>query len=459
MPNPPDEESPTGRGHLFISYATEDSIFVDWLALRLAAAGYRVWYDRLELLGGESYPRDIDRAIAELVFRFIAVVSKTSLNKPNPRKERTQALNISRARGIDFLIPLKIDKTSVAELGWQLSDLTYIPFDSSWSDGLSALLRRLESLGTPKDEGWGRGQVAKWLTTFDCVRQEPERVWSNLFPIKALPTKIQLFKTRHRGSLAETDKVWPIARQDESSYWAFSEPEEGLGADGWATSHIIDWKAQRTVFDRPTRDIASILVRRAIELDSTRRGLRILPEWKEVCFPPGLLPSDRLYYTGYDGKRTWIQVTGERSRKRKDKSIELSRYQLSFGVRPVLFGFGEPVFRLFVSAHFKDADGVDFGAARQGKKRKALGRSWWNYEWLSRVMACGSWLTQGNPSATLLKTPSGEIVIGGIPLSTSSPVRIDEATLAPVAEPEELTEEDDGDDEEDEEDESSASRD
>ncbi len=444
------EASPVAdRDHLFISYATEDSVFVDWLALRLAASGYKVWYDRLKLLGGESYPRDIDRAIAEQVFRFIAVVSQSSLNKPNPRKERTQALNISKSRGIDFLIPVKIDHTGVTELGWQLSDLTYIPFDSSWSGGLSALLRRLDSLGTPKDEGWGRGQVTKWLTATDCVQQQPERVWSNLFPIKELPSKIQLFKTRSRESLAETDKVWPIAQKDETSYWAFSEPDEGLGADGWATSHVVDWKAQRTVFDRPPRDIVSTLVRRAIELDSTRRGLSLLPDWKEVCFSSGLLLSDRLYFVGYDGKRTWVQVTGERSRKRKDKTIEFTHYQLTFGARPVLFEFGEPVFRLFVSAHFMDEMGVELTAARQGRKRKALGRSWWNYEWLSRVMACGSWVTHGNPSFTLLKTPSGDLTVSGVPLSTTSPVHIDETVLGPVAESEEPEEDEEEDDEED----------
>jgi len=49
--------------HLFISYATEDAGFAEWLSVRLAAEGYKVWCDRTNLLGGESYPKDIDRAI------------------------------------------------------------------------------------------------------------------------------------------------------------------------------------------------------------------------------------------------------------------------------------------------------------------------------------------------------------------------------------------------------------
>src|SRR5207244_4953089 len=42
------------RNHLFVSYATEDWSFVEWLVLRLTAEGYNVWCDRIKLLGGES---------------------------------------------------------------------------------------------------------------------------------------------------------------------------------------------------------------------------------------------------------------------------------------------------------------------------------------------------------------------------------------------------------------------
>ncbi len=75
--------------HLFISYAIEDGCFADWLALKLASEGFKVWYDRLKLLGGESYPHDITEAIQNKTFRLIAILSHNSINKENPRKERT----------------------------------------------------------------------------------------------------------------------------------------------------------------------------------------------------------------------------------------------------------------------------------------------------------------------------------------------------------------------------------
>jgi hypothetical protein len=100
------------RDHLFISYATEDASFSEWLTLKLTAEGYKVWCDQIKLLGGESYPRDIDKAIKEQTFRLLALVSKHSISIPNPLKERNLALNIARQRQEDFLIPLNVDGLS-----------------------------------------------------------------------------------------------------------------------------------------------------------------------------------------------------------------------------------------------------------------------------------------------------------------------------------------------------------
>src|ERR1700752_2466117 len=83
------------RDHLFISYAGEDWPFVEWLALRLKAEGYKGWCDRFKLLGGESYPKDIDEAIKNRTIRLLAVLSRYSVQKPNPLKERTLALNLA----------------------------------------------------------------------------------------------------------------------------------------------------------------------------------------------------------------------------------------------------------------------------------------------------------------------------------------------------------------------------
>jgi hypothetical protein len=70
----------TARDHLFISYASEDGDFAEWLSVRLTAEGYKLWCDRTHLLGGESYPNDIDHAIKERTFRLLALLSHASRN-------------------------------------------------------------------------------------------------------------------------------------------------------------------------------------------------------------------------------------------------------------------------------------------------------------------------------------------------------------------------------------------
>src|SRR3990172_7043575 len=136
--------------HLFISYATEDFALAEWLTLKLTAAGYKVWCDRFQLLGGERFPRDIDRAIKNDTFRLLALISKASIDKENPTKERTLALSIGRERKVDFLIPLKVEPLSATDLNWMISDITYIPFDQGWAPGLAQLFKKLDNISAPK---------------------------------------------------------------------------------------------------------------------------------------------------------------------------------------------------------------------------------------------------------------------------------------------------------------------
>ncbi len=81
---------------------------MEWLTLRLTAEGYKVWCDRMKLLGGESYPKDINTAIKWRTFRFLTVLSHQSIAKPNPLKERTFALNLARERNENFIVPINL---------------------------------------------------------------------------------------------------------------------------------------------------------------------------------------------------------------------------------------------------------------------------------------------------------------------------------------------------------------
>jgi hypothetical protein len=86
---------PDLRRLLFISYAYEDQVFAKWLARKLAFYGYGVWIDQIEILGGESWVKEVDIAIKERAFRILGLLSHASITKENPRKERTLALRLA----------------------------------------------------------------------------------------------------------------------------------------------------------------------------------------------------------------------------------------------------------------------------------------------------------------------------------------------------------------------------
>jgi hypothetical protein len=67
--------------HLYISYATEDIALATWLARKLAAVGYAVWFDKLKLLWGEPWPQSIDDAIKHRTFRMFGADVSTFVFK------------------------------------------------------------------------------------------------------------------------------------------------------------------------------------------------------------------------------------------------------------------------------------------------------------------------------------------------------------------------------------------
>src|SRR5207245_682242 len=125
------------------------------------------------------------------------LMSRSSVNKPNPRKEPTLAHNLARERGEpDFLIPLNVDGMKPTELDWMTTDLTFIPFSRSWADGIAQLLKKLQSIGARRPLRDGRRIAAQTFRAPEVVPAAPEPVYTNCLPVVGLPA------TPPRGPLA-----------------------------------------------------------------------------------------------------------------------------------------------------------------------------------------------------------------------------------------------------------------
>jgi len=57
-----------------------------------------------------------------------------------------------RERNEELLIPINVDGLKPTEIDWMQNDITYIPFNQNWSDGLNQLLKKLNSIDAPKEQ-------------------------------------------------------------------------------------------------------------------------------------------------------------------------------------------------------------------------------------------------------------------------------------------------------------------
>lgn len=255
-----------------------------------------MWIDRFELLGGEPYPADIDRAIKERTFRMLGLLSQHSIHKENPRKERTLALNLQRERREELFIPLNVDGLRPTELNWMESDLTFIPFDHSWAEGLRQLLAKLEKVEAPhRDRGVGRTVAARAFLPRSVVREDPESLRANLLTIRSVPRLIRGFRLDRALDSSEADaltKAWPYYQVRDDLLLSFWDPPrlhiavrpKPAGQHLWQEVHLIE--------KVPSEHVAKPLMRKAILWHARELGLRPTNQKHVLHFPGGICPRE-----------------------------------------------------------------------------------------------------------------------------------------------------------------------
>jgi hypothetical protein len=401
-------------------------------------------------LGGESYPRDITAAIKNQAFRVLALLSRNSIEKPNPVKERTLALNIAKDRKIDFLIPINVDGLKATELDFMTSDLTFIPFEKSWFEGICALLRKLQQINAPRNQPRGQQVISEWLFTEEQPKKRTEVIWSNLLPVLEMPKIIRKYSVVPEVDVESLCPNWPFYREGEKTIWAFSPPE--ISSTDWLKeTSQIDLQHLNYYPGTTPANILSALLHRCIELLHLNKGLKTKDDL--LYFPNNLISKNRLHFTRYDGKKCYVKAVGERKFRviqQGNALFEESRYHLSPDFKFFIELFGGPVIRLRLGVFWTDLGDNPLEDKKSNRRRKALCRNWWNYEWLSRSMALLQWLGEGREEITVLKTDSGDFRISLKPISFSSSLGIDESTLRGVEEEDETqileeNEEEDGD--------------
>ncbi len=414
------------RDHIFISYGTEDQDLAGWLALKLISAGFPVWFDQYKLLGGEPFPVDIDRAIKERTFRMISVMSKLTIDKPNPRKERTAALNVGKALNIpDFIIPIKAAELGAIDLNWQVSDLTWIDFSVNWADGFRRLLRKLESVNAPRAASDGNEAVTAWYASNDdVIRRRPERLWSNVVEFLEFPTVV--YRVQPAGELA---LVWPSDWPrvvDDLGCWVFEIPD--FDAKDIVVKPTL-WQEEAGQAGSLVRRGVSNLFRQYVLRRARAKGL-VQREDNSAYFPFGLLEKNKVKYVGRREKATTKIMAMERSFRvgndRRDHFWALQAFQPRVDLRSIL---GRPSVRFALELFLTQPGGAALDDKKAHRWRRRLCKRWYNAEWLDRLLALVSFLADGNESVNLAAGPTARIVLGGRPFELEAPHGINEAAL------------------------------
>ncbi|MDI6896827.1 TIR domain-containing protein [Methanocella conradii] len=420
------------RDHLFISYASEDSDLATWLTLKLTSEGYSVWCDKFKLLGGESYPKDIDKAIKEQTFRVIALMSRNSNNKPNPLKERTLALNIARERKEDFIIPVNVDGIKPPEINWMMNDLTFIPFYDSWAKGLSALLKKLSEINAPRpiiNDGKAIAASAYYFENF--TNNEKEVVSTNILPFLELPRSIIMYKIKHNiPRYKDIFKEWAFYIKDNSSVFAFHPPPDKVDlVYNVCEVRRFDWRANEFIEGIKSTNIVSNLLYKSLNIKMFQRGLKVTNDGV-IYFPKNLLQNDNIIFNSYDGKKTRIKVVGERSFYSATKGPSKYYYHLAptFMVRQDIDGTF--VAQLSIHLYLTDENFVELPSRSLTSRNKKVRKSWQNHHWYLRHIAIAKFLSDDSENIIIGSERSQMIVLSSDYIKATAPYGINEDKIA-----------------------------
>jgi hypothetical protein len=383
------------RKLLFISYAYEDQVFAKWLARKLAFYGYGVWIDQIHILGGESWVKEVDVAIKERSFRVLGLLSKASIDKENPRKERTLALQLAKQRKTDdFLITLNLDGV---QPDWTLSDISWISFHESWADGLRRLLKKLESLHSPRIHEGNRAIAKESLERgASLLAHKAEPLTTNLLPFTIVPESLLIYDTSELSAGEELTcrDLWPHYRLETGWAAAFLPPPVPFSK---AVKQIHEdwlWRSISTIHNSPTHNIISHLLNRSVHSWLLQAGCTFATDYKAYYLPAPFRGESIYRFKDTNGKQTYIRVAGNTRLYRPNSAPEeiIHHPSIRFNIRKM--DWGDYVIRLRPGVVLFDGARMPITGTKIGPRTKKVTRAYFNEKWRKRLLAFTQLLTQ-----------------------------------------------------------------
>jgi TolB-like protein/Tfp pilus assembly protein PilF len=211
----PSRLSSSANRAVFLSYAREDLAAVRTIADALRAAGIEVWFDQIELRGGDEWDGKIKRQIRECAL-FLPIISAQTDARTEGYFRREWSLGVERTRdiaaGIAFLLPIVIDDTrdvdAIVPEEFGRYQWTRLPGGRASAEFVEHVRRAIESPRRPpaaaKDESkrrpadaiGGRKRFPPWIVATLCMAVVAVALGVVFFaPVKNTPAIAQAAQT------------------------------------------------------------------------------------------------------------------------------------------------------------------------------------------------------------------------------------------------------------------------
>lgn len=414
------------RNLLVIDNVVKDETLSVWLANRLQIAGYQVWSATTSPVAGRSINDTIEKLVKLKAFRLLQIMSANSILDAEFNARRSYAFGV----GDNLVLPLMTAGFDKNSLDHKSSKLEMVSLEDSWADGLTHLLAVLSDSGCPGFREATTRFSSSYIMIPDLVVQEPERVLSNRFAVTRIPAGINRYVSEQELSdreLGEAALRWAFHKVDQKRFLSFFAPPDDLRNQyGFKDKGGVAWDLVSEIDKTPVRKLLPELIRKSLMVHCIKKGLRFCTEFDGPYFPENLISGDRLYFIQPDGRKTFVSPVGERTLWRP-LNPSIYKYALSPQFTVVSGYQNKYCAQLKTRIRFTDKEGNILPPRIAFSRRKHLCRSWFNHEWVHRMLAMIQFLSdQGN---IIIGPTGGELVIAGSPIEWQVPVRINENLL------------------------------
>ena len=437
----------TERRIVFISHANpEDNEFASWLGTRLTAAGYEVWTDVLNLIGGETFWRDIGEVIREEAAVVIVALSRASYRKDGVLDEI--ALSVSTSRRLNkrqFIMPVRLDNLPFSDFPEQLVRLNAIDFSRNWADGFSTLLQALQDTRVPQSTSDFGEALATWqkfrLRQSASISETPETVLSSWFKINSLPSHI--YFSHFRASQEAMKRAFDTFQIPAAKYARLAVSLADTSALQMQTPEIPLEQAyciplHRFLEGRETngppvswldaRNLVIDLLHQAWELFAANQGLMLyeFAHGSAWFVPLDLIEGNVATFTDENGRQRRRRLVG-RSEKRGVYWHFAVSGRVSLTVPQHLFLRAHVVFT-------QDGRTPLVSKSRAQRLRKGFCKNWWNDRWRDLIRAFVAALANGEKEFSLPLGGESVATIVASPIAFEAPLSIVEKGSVSVIE-------------------------